>query len=147
MSVTVGKRVVVAGATALCMISTASAASSGHYTSQQAKSGQKIYSANCSSCHGSNLQGGAGPALAGSAFAQSLKFSNMSATQLFNFISEHMPANNPGSLSHKQYLKVVAYLLSKNGYPSGNKKLTEDALKQVNLLPYPGGKKSSQNAQ
>ena len=30
-----------------------------------------------------------------------------------------MPAGNPGSLSHDQYAQVMAFILSKNGYPAG----------------------------
>jgi len=124
------------------------AADGGDYTEAQTNKGAQIYSRFCSSCHGANLQGRAGPALAGQAFAKSLSFSKMSATQLYHFISSQMPANNPGSLSQDQYEKVLAYVLSKNGYPSGQTPLSEKTLSKVDLLPYPGnGDQTSQAGQ
>jgi mono/diheme cytochrome c family protein len=125
-------------------ISGASAAGTGDYTSAQSSKGQKVFNQSCSSCHGSNLQGQAGPALVGPAFAKSLQFSKMSASQLYSFISKQMPASDPGSLSKDQYLQVLAYILSKNGYPSGQTPLSKDTLSKVDLLPYPGSGSSSQ---
>ena len=120
------------------------AAGTGDYTSAQGMAGQKIFNHSCSSCHGSDLQGQAGPALAGPAFAKSLQFSKMSASQLYGFISKQMPADDPGSLTEDQYLRVLAFILSKNGYPSGQTRLSKDTLSQVTLLPYPGSEFTSQ---
>ena len=114
------------------------AAGTGDYTSAQSVAGQKIFNHSCSTCHGADLQGQAGPALAGPAFAKSLQFSKMSASQLYGFISKQMPANDPGSLTKNQYLRVLAYILSKNGYPSGQTPLSKSTLSQVNLFPNSG---------
>ena len=39
-----------------------------------------------------------------------------------------MPASNPGSLQHDDYVQIMAFLLQQNGYPAGAKELTfEDA--------------------
>jgi len=122
----------------------AAAATSGDYTAQQAQAGQKVFQNNCVACHGANLQGGAGPALKGRPFESSLKYSNMSAKQLFNFISKRMPKSNPGSLSEKQYREVLAYLLSENGFPAGDQPLRKDTLGNVKLVPFPKKKASSQ---
>jgi len=121
----------------------AAAPSSGDYTQQQAKAGQPVYANRCASCHGSNMQGQSGPALAGSAFASNLQFSKQTAKQLFDFIKQQMPADAPGSLSDKQYRDVFAYMLSKNGYPAGQK-LTDQSVSAVKLLPYPGKNGQSQ---
>lgn len=124
------------------------ATDAGDYTEAQTNKGAQVYSQFCSSCHGASLQGQAGPALAGQAFAKSLNFSKMSATQLYHFISSQMPANEPGGLSQDQYEKVLAYILSKNGYPSGQTPLSENTLSKVDLLPYPGnGGQTSQAGQ
>ena len=109
------------------------------YTQQQVANGQQAYNAHCSQCHAADLSGQSGPALAGPQFQSSLEFSKMSAKQLYDFISTQMPYDDPGSLKKDQYLDVLAYLLSKNDYPSDNTKLTEKNLSQVQLLPYPGG--------
>lgn len=49
-----------------------------------------------------------------------------------------MPANAPGSLNSDQYRKIMAYILQFNHYPSSNKKLTDDSVKSIKMLPYPG---------
>jgi alcohol dehydrogenase (cytochrome c) len=113
------------------------ASTESDFTKAQANTGQQVYSSACASCHGSNLEGQAGPALAGSKFESSLQFSKMSAKQLFDFLSTQMPADNPGSLSHDKYAAVMAYILSKNGYPAGSKKLSDETLGQIQLLPFP----------
>lgn len=114
------------------------AAATGDYTQQQASAGRQVFDRHCAKCHGSRLQGQAGPPLAGSKFASNLEYSKISAQQIFNFIKTQMPANAPASLSKKQYLQALAYILSKNGYPKGAIPLSEQRLAQVELLPYPG---------
>ena len=114
----------------------------GDYTQAQAKHGAHLYSDHCAQCHGSSLQGKTGPALAGSDFKGSLEYSKMSAKQLFHFMATQMPYNDPGALKKQQYLDVLAYILSKNGYPAGDHRLTQSSLANVELLPYPGSSHS-----
>ncbi len=123
----------------------ANAASSGDYTQSQAHAGKQVYAQHCVQCHGANLQGKAGPPLAGSQFADNLRFSKMSAQQLYHFMKTHMPANAPGSLSDQQYRKVFAYLLAQNGYPAGSSPLSSNSLGTVEMLPYPGGNTASRS--
>lgn len=121
------------------------AARDGDYTHEQANAGQQVYTAHCATCHGAKLQGGAGPVLAGAGFASNLSYSKMSARQLFDFIKSQMPADDPGSLSQQQYFDVLAYILSKNGYPAGQTALSQSTINQLQLLPYPSGKASKQS--
>jgi mono/diheme cytochrome c family protein len=123
----------------LAVSAQASVAQHATYTQEQVTQGRQVYSAHCSRCHGADLKGQAGPALAGPAFKSSIEYSKMSAKQLFDFMSTQMPYDDPGSLHKNQYLDVLAYLLSKNNYPASHSKLTEKALGQVELLPYPVG--------
>ena len=118
----------------------------GHFTDQQVQAGKQTYNAHCSACHGGRLQGGAGPALKGQNFATSVKFGNMSTTQLFDFISKHMPKNNPGSLKQQQYIEILAYLLDQNGFSAGKTPLDKSALGQITLLPLPADSASSGSA-
>jgi mono/diheme cytochrome c family protein len=113
----------------------------GDYTSTQAMHGARVFSNHCAACHGAELQGQTGPALAGSSFGGLLQYSKMSSSQLFEFISTQMPKDAPGSLSTQQYLDVLAFILSKNGYPAGDDALSRSSLDQVKLLPYPGASK------
>jgi mono/diheme cytochrome c family protein len=109
------------------------------YSQEQVAEGQQVFNAHCSQCHGADLQGQSGPALAGPQFKSSLEYSKMSAKQLFDFMSKQMPYNDPGSLSKDKYLEALAYILSKNNYPASHDKLTEKNLAEVELLPYPAG--------
>jgi alcohol dehydrogenase (cytochrome c) len=120
-------------------------AATGDYTQQQVSVGRQAFNQHCAKCHGGKLQGQAGPPLAGPKFESNLEYSKMSAQQMFDFISKQMPANAPGSLSKQQYLQVMAYILSKNGYPRGSTPLSKQTLKQVQLLPYPGQKNRQNN--
>jgi alcohol dehydrogenase (cytochrome c) len=125
-----------AAAALLIGASAPAVAAHGDYTQSQAQAGHQVFTQHCQQCHGSNLQGKAGPPLKGKAFASSLRYSQMTAKQLYHFIKTQMPKSNPGGLTNKQYLRVLSYILSKNGYPKGSKPLTEKSVDSINLLPY-----------
>jgi PQQ-dependent dehydrogenase (methanol/ethanol family) len=113
------------GALALLMTgAVVSAQGSGGYTQAQASAGATVYASRCAVCHGTNLQGGAGPALTGSAFKTSINASYKTAGELLDFISKQMPADAPGTLSAEQYANVTAYLISQNGYAAGSTPLS-----------------------
>jgi alcohol dehydrogenase (cytochrome c) len=107
------------------------AAETGYYTQQQAAQGQVVYASRCAQCHGTNLLGQSGPALVGTRFRKS--YATGTAAQLYDFISRQMPADKPGSLSQKEYLNVTAFILAKNGYPSGSVSLGPTTLGQLKL--------------
>src|ERR1700730_678705 len=107
------------------------AKSSGGYTSAQASRGATVYTQYCTQCHGANLQGESGPALSGQVLRAA--YGGGTAAQLYDFISRQMPQNSPGSLSQAQYLDVTAYILSRNGFPSGNTALNIASLGQVRM--------------
>jgi alcohol dehydrogenase (cytochrome c) len=104
----------------------------GYYTTDQATAGATVYSSSCAQCHGANLEGQSGPSLSGDRFAKSL-VAYGDGSKLYDFISKQMPASAPGSLSQDQYLSVTAYILSKNGFPSGDHPLDATTLASVNL--------------
>ncbi|HEY4445772.1 MAG TPA: PQQ-binding-like beta-propeller repeat protein [Steroidobacteraceae bacterium] len=107
------------------------AKSGGAYTVAQASRGAAVYTQYCTQCHGANLQGESGPALSGQILQQA--YGKGTAAQLYDFISRQMPQNSPGSLSREQYLDVTAYILSRNGFPSGNAALNMGSLSQVRM--------------
>jgi polar amino acid transport system substrate-binding protein len=43
---------------------------------------------------------------------------------MFTFLSQQMPLNEPASLTHDQYVAIMAYILHFNGYKTGPKPLT-----------------------
>ncbi len=89
----------------------------GWYSAQQAAQGAALFKAKCVVCHGANLQGGAGPPLAGSQFF--LRYSGKPLSALWSIVHTQMPLNAPGTLSEAQSLAIVAFILQKNGFPAG----------------------------
>lgn len=86
---------------------TTGAGASAPYTEAQAAQGAKLFSQNCSSCHGAKLQGISAPALTGASFGHA----NLSISQLRSIVTTQMPLGAPGSLKPEQYASIIAYLL------------------------------------
>src|SRR5580698_3695326 len=103
----------------------------GGFTESQFARGASVYTQFCVQCHGANLQGESGPALSGQVLKAA--YGGGTAAQLYDFISRQMPQNAPASLKQWQYLDVTAYVLSKNGLPSGSTPLAVETLAQVSL--------------
>jgi alcohol dehydrogenase (cytochrome c) len=100
-------------------------ASSGVYTEAQAARGKALYSRSCLQCHGGELSGAEGsPPLAGSLFLS--HWGGLSIGALHARIEKTMPPGNSGSLGAVSDADVVAYILSKNGFPPGSKPLPAD---------------------
>jgi len=90
---------------------------------EQVSAGQEVYSNQCASCHGENLEGVSAPALNS---ATLFEFSDAAA--LYDYISQEMPLGAPGSLSETEYRQVEAYVLDQNGLlPSGGPLTPENA--------------------
>jgi mono/diheme cytochrome c family protein len=103
----------------------------GVYTAAQAQAGAKLFTENCAMCHAADLSGGAGPPLAGKAFVS--KWSGQTADDLHDVVATQMPLTAPGSLKPPEYLALVAYILSKNGYPAGATALDKTNLKSITI--------------
>jgi mono/diheme cytochrome c family protein len=104
----------------------------GIYTEEQAKRGDPLYSQKCASCHGQDLTGGElAPALTGAEFASN--WSGLSVGDLFERIRISMPQDNPGTLSRQQIADILAFVLSKGGFPAGTTELPREGevLKQI----------------
>jgi mono/diheme cytochrome c family protein len=94
------------------------------YQAAQAAAGSKLFDSNCAACHGDHLEGGAGPALSGATLGTLAKNTKLTIGDMFTFLSQQMPLDNPASLKHDQYVAIMAYILKFNGYPAGSKALT-----------------------
>ena len=122
------------GLTIACLLGITPAAglaqqtSTSVYTNQQADLGADVFAGMCQSCH-----------VPGTFTAPSFQdtWRGKSLWQLFAYISEKMPKNDPGSLETADYLHVLAYLLKVNGMPAGTAELSTDsvALKTIRFEP------------
>jgi alcohol dehydrogenase (cytochrome c) len=128
-----GMVVVFAAVVATASASATNAAGTAYFTASQAAHGQTVYALHCATCHGANLAGQAGPALAGAGFAAYLSGSK-TVYGLYDFIAKQMPADKPGSLSRTDYLAVTAFILQRNGLPSGGTPLSVGNAKIASLL-------------
>jgi S-disulfanyl-L-cysteine oxidoreductase SoxD len=98
----------------------------GVYTDKQANRGKALYDQNCASCHGATLDGGGtAPPLAGADFKGN--WNGQSLDDLFEKIQTSMPADQPGKLTREQNADILAFLLTSNGFPAGQKELPTDA--------------------
>ena len=96
----------------------------GVFTDAQVTSGQIVYDSQCKTCH--NMQ----------FYRDTLRsWNNQPLLYLWESIMGTMPADNPGSLMFEEYTDVIAYILSENGFPTGNTELDPDnGMEQINIL-------------
>jgi hypothetical protein len=100
-------------------VDTARSTRAGVYTSDQAVMGSEVYAMSCVSCHSAVTH--TGPAFAA-------KWTGQTLADLFGFIRESMPKNDPGTLSPREYLLAMVYVLQMNGMPPGTDPLPGDSL-------------------
>jgi mono/diheme cytochrome c family protein len=82
------------------------------YTEGQAESGEKLYAEHCLTCHDKKY------------FRPVLKaWNGQPLGLLYTVMSSSMPESNPGALPRKDYVDILAYILSLSRYPSGDSEL------------------------
>lgn len=92
------------------------------FTAQQARAGAHQYATYCATCHGTDLRGPQLP-LAGPAFVSMGTDTGMTLGDFFDFIVRDTPAGSLNSLSHEQYVAIMAYIMQQNGYAAGSQPL------------------------
>jgi alcohol dehydrogenase (cytochrome c) len=101
------------------------------YTQQQASDGKQRYEQHCANCHGDGLQGfELAPSLKGRNFEK--RWGGKSADLLANGV-RRMPPTGPGSLADKDYVDIIAFLLSHNGVKATDSPFTSDAQQWAKL--------------
>ena len=99
------------------------------FSKKQAKTGQKLYEQNCLICHDKKY------------FRPVFKsWEGQSLGTLFLVMSSSMPQGNPGSLPDKEYIDILAYMISQNRYSTGEKELPTDVDK-LNSITIKSSKK------
>lgn len=87
----------------------------GVFTADQVTAGQVVYDTSCKTCHDMRF------------YRDILKsYNNQPVLWLWESILGNMPVDNPGSLMLDEYTNVIAYILSENGFPTGDTKLDPD---------------------
>jgi len=130
---------------ALCLMILAFVATVFAYTTDQASNGKDLYVKYCAVCHGAS--GGGGPVpkqfgdLAGLGAPPLVgpgRLPGMETVgQVYDFASQNMPANKPGSLNSEEYLDIISFALQANGIEPDGKPLTPASAKDIKLS---GGK-------
>ncbi len=109
----------------------------GVYTEEQARRGEQLSAEHCARCHGQTLEGGeSASALVGDVFNGN--WEGVTLGDLFDRIRVSMPQDAPGSLSRRQNVDVVAYLLKAGQFPAGDRELVTEsnALAQITFVSY-----------
>ena len=95
----------------------------GVYTLEQAEKGQMDYSRQCARCHGDMLEGDdEAPPLADASFLSN--WDGLTVGDLFERIRTSMPYNNPEGVNREAKVRIVAYILTSNGFPAGDMELS-----------------------
>jgi cytochrome c len=82
------------------------------YSKEQAKIGEKLYADQCLLCHDKKY------------FRPVLKrWEGQPISVLFTVMSTSMPESNPGFLTEKEYVDILAYILSLSRYAAGDAEL------------------------
>lgn len=91
----------------------------GVYTREQWMRGRDVYAGLCAGCHQAVTH--VGPQF-------STSWAGKKLSDLFGFLRERMPKNDPGSLSEQEYVDVMSYMLRLNGMPAGVDELPADSV-------------------
>jgi mono/diheme cytochrome c family protein len=96
----------------------------GVYSKAQAKVGEQLYADNCLLCHDKKY------------FRPVLKrWEGQTLGILFTVMSTSMPESNPGFMTEKEYVDILAYILSLSRYAPGDTELDyqDGALNEVTV--------------
>ena len=98
----------------------------GVFTKEQAKVGEQLYAEHCLLCHDKKY------------FRPVMKrWESQPLGIMFTVMSTSMPETNPGFLNEKEYVDILAYILSLSRYAPGDTELDYEngALNEVTVAP------------
>jgi hypothetical protein len=91
----------------------------GVYSREQWMRGRDVYAGLCAGCH---------PAVTHVGPQFTTSWAGKKLSDLFGFLRERMPKNDPGSLSEQEYVDVMSYMLRLNGMPAGIDEMPADSV-------------------
>ena len=106
----------------------------GVFNKEQVERGRTAYNAQCARCHGETLGGGENsPALVDEVFFTI--WAGRSVGELVEYTRTTMPSDGPGKISRKRCIDIAAYVLSANGFPTGDHEFPTElaALNQITI--------------
>ena len=106
----------------------------GLFNKEQVERGRVAYNAQCARCHGETLGGGeTSPPLVDEVFFTIWGGKTVGA--LVEYTRTTMPSDGPGKISRRRCIDIVAYVLSANGFPTGDHEFSTelDALNQITI--------------
>jgi mono/diheme cytochrome c family protein len=104
---------------------------SGVYSEAQAVRGASEYVARCASCHKEDLSGYQS-ILKGDRFMN--EYREATLYRLFDKMKTTMPRGAAGSLTDRQYIDIVSFVLKSNDFPAGGDELTAEDLQAVPVV-------------
>lgn len=107
----------------------------GVYSKDQVVRGRRGYNALCARCHGESLGGGEDSPALDAAFIKN--WLGKPLGELVEYTRTEMPSDGPGKVTRKQSTDITAYMLSMNGYPTGEAELPVDLEIQNQILITP----------
>lgn len=106
----------------------------GVFTQAQVDHGKHVFEEHCATCHGPDLTGADGPSLVGGNFGRN--WGSRYLDRLFKKIQTRMPADDVQSVSDKDKVDIVAFMLASNGFPAGKQDLplSTDVLGSIQIV-------------
>jgi mono/diheme cytochrome c family protein len=91
---------------------------SGIYTDAQVMRGEETYYGSCVNCHPKGTYSGT---------SFKTNWGGRPLADLYDWVLNKMPKNDPGTLTPEQSADVIAYILKENGMPSGKTTIPTDS--------------------
>ena len=101
----------------------------GVFSEEQFRRGEMLYLEHCRECHERDLMGGGyedTPPIIGEEFLSN--WLTWTVGDLFDFLQNEMPPRrrNRVGITPQTYIDILAYVLQRNGYPTGEEELPPD---------------------
>ena len=101
------------------------------FPAEQLARGEEVWATTCNRCHGPESDNPDAPLL----LRQGSLKNYANAADLFHYVRESMPSDEPGSLADEQYWDVLAFLIDRQGILTSDVPLGPDNARDVQTSP------------